>query len=85
MTNIQLLFFSGLFAAMIVAQFVSLYKMRKLEKVTEELKDKNKKSLDFCNTLYDKLKEIVNKINPLLEAAPDTKGEVHEAEIKEAK
>ena len=74
MTNIQLLFFSGLFAAMIVAQFVILYKMRKLEKVTEELQDKSKKALDFCNTLYDKLKEIVNKINPLLEAAPDTKG-----------
>jgi hypothetical protein len=85
MTNIQLLFFSGLFAAMIVAQFVILYKMRKLEKVTEELQDKSKKALDFCNTLYDKLKEIVDKINPLLKVAPDTKGEVHEAEIKEAK
>ena len=67
---------------MIVAQFVILYKMQKFDKRVSELEDKNKKALDFCNTLYDKLKEIVDKINPLLKAMPDD-AEVHEAEIKE--
>ena len=89
MTNIQLLFFSSIFVVMIVAQFVILYKMNKIgsrindvNTEIEALKSSNKKALDFCNTLFDKLKEIVNKVNPLLEAAPDNT-EVHEAQIKE--
>lgn len=76
---------------MIIAQFVILYKMSKfsdrINKVNTEidsLKESNKKAIDFCNTLFDKLKEIVNKVNPLLKAAPDNT-EVHEAQIKEEK
>ena len=90
MTNIQLLFFSGTFVAMIAVQFVLLYKMNKVENrinevngEIESLKSSNKKAIDFCNTLFDKLKEIVNKVNPLLAAAPDKNTDVHEAQIKE--
>lgn len=84
MTNIQMLFFAGMFVVCTVTLFAAMYQIYKTNKRLAELESSNKKALDFCNTLYDKLKEIVNKINPLLEAMPDD-AEVHEAEIKEGK
>ena len=82
MTNIQMLFFAGMFMVCTVTLFAAMYQIHKTSKRLAELESSNKKTQDFCNTLYDKLKEIVDKINPLLKAMPDD-AEVHEAEIKE--
>lgn len=81
MTNIQILFLSVLIVINIAIYFVIFAKEYKRDKRVSNLEAENEKIKDYCNTLFDKLKEIVNKVNPLL--ASQTNEDVQEAKVKD--
>lgn len=83
MTNIQILFLSTLIITNIAIYFVIFVTEYKRNKKVHDLEIENKKIKDYCNTLFDKLKEIVNKINPLLET--QSSGDIQEAMVKNDK
>lgn len=87
MTEIQILFFCGLAAVFIGVMFVLLWYVYKVKMDMANLRKEHEaemqKMKDLCNKIYDKLKEVVDKVNPLLAnttSSPTENTEVFEAE-----
>ena len=66
MTNIQVLFFCGLFAIMIAAQFFILWRQYRMNRRMDKLAENDEKFKELSNKIYEKLKEVVDAVNPLL-------------------
>ena len=66
MTNIQVLFFCGLFAVMIAAQFFILWRQYRMNRRMDKLAENDEKFKELSNKIYEKLKEVVDAVNPLL-------------------
>ena len=70
MTNIQILFFCGLSVVFIGVMFLMLWKVHKvrveMDNLQKEHAEEMKKMKELCNKIYEKLKEVVDKVNPLL-------------------
>jgi len=85
MTDIQILFFCGLSVVFIAVMFLMLWKVHKVQVAMNNLSKEHDEEMgkvkDLCNKIYEKLKEVVEKVNPLLAGTvnqPDA--EVFEAE-----
>lgn len=83
MQNIQIMFFSVIFTVMLVMYFFLLYRDMKREKQIKSTAKDLVQIKEYCNMLFDKLKEIVDKVNPILKDLPEDN--VQEAKIKEEK
>lgn len=78
MTDIQIFFFCVLTTVLIISEIVLLwqfYRLKsKIKKTTEQYEENIEKMRSLCNKIYDKLKEVVDKVNPLL-AQTDVKND----------
>lgn len=88
MTNIQILFFCGLSVVFIGVMFLMLWKVHKvrveMDNLQKEHTEEMKKMKELCNKIYEKLKEVVDKVNPLLAGTvSQPNDEVFEAEYAE--
>jgi len=84
MTNIQILFFCALTIVFIGVMFLLLWKVHKVETRIDGVEKKYEENInklkDICTDIYGKLKEVVDRVNPLL-ADKMTDEEVFEAEF----
>lgn len=70
MSNIQIFFFCVLTTILTISEIVLLWQYHrlkaKIKKTTEQYEENIEKMKSLCNKIYDKLKEVVDKVNPLL-------------------
>ena len=73
MTNIQIMFFCGLSGVFIATMFLLLWKVHRvnvrISNLEKSYKEDFGKLKELSNKIYEKLKEVVEKVNPLLASA----------------
>lgn len=73
MTNIQIMLFCILTTLLVVSEVLLLIQYHllksKINKTTKLYEENINKMQGLCNKIYDKLKEVVDKVNPLLATA----------------
>lgn len=84
MENIQILFFSGMITANIFLYFFIFWREKNREKRVKTIEENYVKVVDLYNSLFEKLKEVVVKVNPLIAAYDDNSDKNNEVyDVKE--